>query len=250
MASRTHHPLLFSLLVALLVALLFSLLVALLVSPLHFLCIIAPPFVSRRYRNHPQKDVIQLTGEINFPNVLFDYTTVDFGTVLNDTTKTVSVRATNTSSIDAQVQWVFESPPPVVSASPNKKKKGKFGVKKRTKVANNNNNNLPLIPINQVFDILPIRSLLRPGESEVVEFAFYAHANREFSTTAVAVVQGGPEYPIKLQADASTIIHRIDCKFLDFGKVPYHAMDEVKEFHLLNPGQVPYDFRIRMDQLR
>jgi hypothetical protein len=202
--------------------------------------------------------VIQLTGEINFPNVLFDYTTVDFGTVLNDTTKTVSVRATNTSSIDAQVQWVFESPPPPVvsaKASPNKKKKGKFGVKKRTKVANNNNNNnnnnnLPPIPINQVFDILPIRSLLRPGESEVVEFAFYAHANREFSTTAVAVVQGGPEYPIKLQADASTIIHRIDCKFLDFGKVPYHAMDEVKEFHLLNPGQVPYDFRIRMDQLR
>lgn len=221
----------------------FSLLVVLesRTKPPFFFC---TAFVSRRYRNHPQKDVIQLTGEINFPNVLFDYTTVDFGTVLNDTTKTVSVRATNTSSIDAQVQWVFESPPPK-EARPSKKKKGKFGVKKRPAAEN-----LPLIPINQVFDILPIRSLLRPGESEVVEFAFYAHANREFSTTAVAVVQGGPEYPIKLQADASTIIHRIDCKFLDFGKVPYHAMDEVKEFHLLNPGQVPYDFRIRMDQLR
>jgi hydrocephalus-inducing protein len=196
------------------------------------------------YRNHPQKDIVPLTGEIHFPNLLFDYTTVDFGTVLNDTTKTVSVRATNTSSIDANVQWVFESPPAEENASPSKKKKGKFGVKKRTKVAK-----LPAIPINQVFDILPIRSLLRPGESEIVEFAFYAHANREFSTTAVAVVQGGPEYPIKLQADASTIIHRIDCKFLDFGKVPYHSKDEVKEFNLLNPGQVPYDFRIRMDQL-
>ena len=197
------------------------------------------------YRNHPQKDVIQLKGDINFPNVLFDYTTVDFGTVLNDTTKTVSVRATNTSKIDADVQWVFESPPPPTDGNQKspKKGKGKFGVKRRTKVP------LPNIPINQVFDILPIRSLLRPGESEVVEFAFYAHSNREFSTTAVAVVNGGPEYPIKLQADASTIIHRIDCKFLDFGKVPYHSRDEVKEFNLLNPGQVPYDFRIRMDQL-
>ena len=194
------------------------------------------------YRNHPKKDIIQLTGEINFPNVLFDYTTVDFGTVLNDTTKTVSVRATNTSKIDADVQWVFEEGANVEVSSPTKGKK-KFGVGAKKKKA------LPIIPINQVFDILPIRSLLRPGESEVVEFAFYAHSNREFKTTAVAVVKGGPEYPVKLQADASTIIHRIDCKFLDFGKVPYHSKDEVKEFNLLNPGQVPYDFRIRMDQL-
>ena len=181
------------------------------------------------YRGHPQKDVLPLRGEINFPNVLFDYTTVDFGTVLNDTTKTVSVRATNTTSIDAELQWVFEADEDEAQVHASRKQ--------------------PFIPINQVYDILPIRSLLRPGESEVIEFAFYAHANRMFKTTAVGVVRGGPEYPIKLQADASTIIHRIDCKFLDFGKVPYDSTDEVKEFYLLNPGQVPYDFRIRMDEL-
>ena len=112
------------------------------------------------YRGHPQKDVLPLRGEINFPNIHFDYTTVDFGTVLNDTTKTVSVRATNTSSIDAELEWVFEADEDEAKVRASRKQ--------------------PFIPINQVFDILPIRSLLRPGESEVIEFAFYAHANRMF----------------------------------------------------------------------
>ncbi len=182
---------------------------------------VAEGVLTATYRGHPQKDTVNLRGEINFPNVLFDYTTVDFGTVLNDTTKTVSVRATNTSNIDAELQWVFEDQGAdgTIAESPVKARRKRKGAAAA---------DLPNIPINQVFDILPIRSLLRPGESEVVEFAFYAHANREFFTTAVGVVRGGPEYPIKLQADASTIIHRIDCKFLDFGKVPYDSKDEVK----------------------
>ena len=89
------------------------------------------------------------SGEINFPNVL-DYTTVDFGTVLNDI-RTVSVRATNTSSIDAELQWVFEADEDEAKVHASRK---------------------AFHSINQVYDILPIRSLLRPGESEVIEFAF------------------------------------------------------------------------------
>ena len=30
--------------------------------------------------------------------------------------------------------------------------------------------------------------------------------------------------------------------------MPYDSTDD-KDFYLLNPGQVPYDFRIRMDEL-
>ena len=170
-------------------------------------------------------------GEINFPNVLFDYTTVDFGTVAERYNQDgVGCAPTNTTSIDAELQWVFEADEDEAQVHASRKQ--------------------PFIPINQVYDILPIRSLLRPGESEVIEFAFYAHAKQNVQDyRRWGVVRGGPEYPIKLQADASTIIHRIDCKFLDFGKVPYDSTDEVKEFYLLNPGQVPYDFRIRMDEL-
>eukprot|EP00505_MAST-04D_sp_SCG-Rhode-Island_P002661 Stramenopile-MAST_4_protein_2661 len=181
------------------------------------------------YREHPNKDNIPLIGEINFPNLEFDYTTVDFGTCLNDTTQTVSVRVTNTSQIDTDLSWTFE-------ADEDAARKAATAAK-------------PYIPVNQVFDVLPIRSLLRPGESEVVEFAFYGHANRRFRTTCVGLVQGGPEYPIMLQGEAALIAHRIDQTYLDFGKVPYDVEDEVKEFSITNPGKVPFDFRLRLDEL-
>jgi hypothetical protein len=181
------------------------------------------------YRNHPNRDSVPLLGEINFPNVKFDYTTIDFGTVLNDTTKTVSVKATNTSKIVTEISWTFEQDEEVER-------------KRATLKA-------PFIPANQVFDILPIRSLLRPGESEIVEFAYYAHSQRKFKTSAVAIAKGGPEYHIDLLADSSTILHRIDAQFIDFGKVPYDVQDEAKEFNILNPGRVPFDFRIRLDDL-
>ena len=123
------------------------------------------------YREHPNRDKVPLIGEINFPNLQFDYTTVDFGTVLNDTTQTVSVKVTNISKIDTDLSWTFEA--------------DEEAARKKATAAR------PYIPVNQVYDVLPIRSLLRPGETEVVEFAFYGHANRKFRTTAVGIVQGG-----------------------------------------------------------
>ena len=123
------------------------------------------------YREHPNRDKVPLIGEINFPNLQFDYTTVDFGTVLNDTTQTVSVKVTNISKIDTDLSWTFEA--------------DEEAARKKATAAR------PYIPVNQVYDVLPIRSLLRPGETEIVEFAFYGHANRKFRTSAVGIVQGG-----------------------------------------------------------
>lgn len=41
----------------------------------------------------------------------------------------------------------------------------------------------------QVFDILPIRSYLRPGETDMVEFVFYGHPHQKFRATAVCEVR-------------------------------------------------------------
>ena len=61
------------------------------------------------------------------------------------------------------------------------------------------------IPVNQVFDILPIRAVLAPGERDVVEFMLYGHANRKFKATAVCDVDGGPEYEVQYRSVASHV---------------------------------------------
>jgi hypothetical protein len=59
------------------------------------------------YANHPQRDEVALHAEINYPNLDFEFTQVNFGCVLNDTTKTMLVRVTNPSTVDAAFQWYF-----------------------------------------------------------------------------------------------------------------------------------------------
>lgn len=178
------------------------------------------------YRDHPRRDAWDLIGEVNFPNVEFEYTRVDFGTVLNDTTKSTTVRVTNPSKIDCALSWSFVQDEDAERAAATSRR--------------------PFIPVNQVFDILPIRSYLRPGESDVVEFIFYGHANRKFKALSVCEVEGGPEYEMTLVGEASTLGYRLDRQFLDFGKIIYDKSEE-REFFLHNTGKVAFNYSIRTD---
>lgn len=76
------------------------------------------------------------------------YIQVSFGCVLNDTTMTKAVRVTNNSVVDCAFSWSFLEDVD----------EGRLSATARR----------PYIPVNQIFDILPIRSFLRPGESEEV----------------------------------------------------------------------------------
>lgn len=100
----------------------------------------------------------------------------------------------------------------------------------------------------QVFDILPIRSRLRPGETEDVEFVYYGHAGRKFRGTALCEVEGGPTYELSLLGEGSTVSYQLDRAFLDFGKV-LHSRREEKEFYLLNPSKVTFSFKINLDKV-
>lgn len=48
----------------------------------------------------------------------------------------------------------------------------------------------------QLFDILPIRGCLAPGESEQVEVSFFAFPGVKAAATAVCHVQDGPDYQV------------------------------------------------------
>ena len=59
------------------------------------------------YNNHPQKDSVQLIGEINYPNLHFESKTVNFGCILNDTQMTSTMRITNSSKVPVDFHWAF-----------------------------------------------------------------------------------------------------------------------------------------------
>ncbi|KAF0682818.1 Aste57867_25117 [Aphanomyces stellatus] len=184
--------------------------------------------LSTSYTGHPQRDSIELKGEIFFPNLEFEYSRIDFGCILNDTQKSLTVKVTNISKVTTAFHWVF--------IEDEKESRAAATVKR------------PYIPINQVFDILPIRGLLQPGETESVEFIFYGHANRKFKSVVACEVEGGPEYELTLSGEASSVSYRLDRPYIDFGPVVYNKSED-REFCILNLGKVAFSFSISLEKL-
>jgi len=61
------------------------------------------------------------------------------------------------------------------------------------------------LPINEVFDILPVSGILHPGESETVEFTYYAGHGMTYNGIAVCSIEGGPDYQIPLAGESSFV---------------------------------------------
>ncbi|CAM9191035.1 unnamed protein product, partial [Phaeothamnion confervicola] len=180
------------------------------------------------YRDHAQRDALPLAGAIHFPNLSFDTTKVNFGCVLNDTSMTKVVRVTNRGKVDCAFSWAFVEATAAEDAAAA-----------ATAAA---------LPISQVFDILPIRSRLRPGESEDIEFVFFGHANRKVTGRCLCAVEGGPDYPLELSGEASNVGFRLDRPLIDFGRVP-HGRTEMREFYIINTGRVALPFRVLTDRV-
>ena len=189
------------------------------------------------YKDHPQKDSMELLADVTFPNLALETDTVDFGCVLNETVRKVYLLITNTSKVDARYDWVFEddgrapatdghdSPP----SSPLRAGPGSVSP-------------LPAQAAN-VFDVLPIRGFLRPGESERVEFLYHGHAQRRLKATAVCAVEGGPDYPVQLVGEASSMQFKFDKSVLEFGAQGYDKWDE-RELFLTNAAKVAFPYAV------
>jgi galactose mutarotase-like enzyme len=123
-----------------------------------------------QYRGHSQRDSIKLTGENIFPNIKFESTSVAFGCILNETEKRIRLKMTNSSKVVVSYSWQF-----MENEVPNKSAKG---MKPRAMSSLQAS-----IPPNQAFDILPIRSILQPGERYSLYYNlgyFYIFINAKF----------------------------------------------------------------------
>lgn len=104
------------------------------------------------------------------------------------------------------------------------------------------------VPINEVFDILPVSGILLPGQTETVEFTFYAGHGMTYNGISVCSVDGGPDYQVGLVGESSFVSHRLSTYELDFGEVPYN--DTVpKEFFVENVGKVPFEYNINLSTI-
>ncbi|KAI1889973.1 hypothetical protein AGOR_G00168420 [Albula goreensis] len=68
---------------------------------------VAEEAVEVRYRDHPQRDMVALRGEVHFPNLSFSSTILDFGCVLNHTETQKDLTMTNCSPLSITYHWAF-----------------------------------------------------------------------------------------------------------------------------------------------
>ena len=104
------------------------------------------------------------------------------------------------------------------------------------------------VPINEVFDILPVSGILKEGETETVEFTYYAGHGMKYNGIAVCSVDGGPDYQVPLVGESSFVSYKLSANEIDFGEIAY-CYQESKEFHIENVGKVPFEFNINLSTL-
>jgi hypothetical protein len=188
-----------------------------------------------QYRGHPQKDSIRLLADLVFPNLSFDASSIGFGCVLNDTSKTIRLQLTNTSKINVKYDWIFMEQGANQGHGTAHHGKDKHHKNQRQAVFNT--------PPSNIFDILPVTSILTPGQQEFVEFTMLSTNNMKMQGTVVCVVEGGPEYKFNILGESSNVAYELSQSVMDFGKVLITEKAD-QELIIKNTGRVPFHFNL------
>lgn len=169
-----------------------------------------------------------------FPNLQIVPPNIDFGCILNDTSKRKYLVLTNISEMPVSYEWSFlEEDTTSLNAVQEEDETRKR--KKRPKS----------LPINEVFDILPVSGRLEPGQTENVEFTFQAGHGLLYNGIAVCSVDGGPDYEVPIIGESSFVDFRLSTNELDYGEIPYNESSS-KDFFIENIGKVPFEFSINL----
>lgn len=166
------------------------------------------------YQEHPQKDLVDIFSEINFPNLNFSTNSLKFGCISADIEQRKSFQIKNSSKIPVFYHWYFIE--------------DKYSEYKE----------LP-----QIFDIQPLRGCLDPGDCQEVEVYFYGQAQASVHQKFLCDVRGGPKYDLDLQGDASYLSYTFDKSVIDFGN-PSYTTQLSQEITLHNSGLVKFDYRV------
>ncbi|NXN87253.1 HYDIN protein, partial [Bombycilla garrulus] len=93
----------------------------------------------------------------------------------------------------------------------------------------------------EVFDVLPLWGVLQPGESQLVTFTFFGHANIVARVTALCHVEGGPTYKVMVTGEASCPSYQLDVEEIDWGLQVFNEVLKA-EVTLQNTGVVEFTY--------
>jgi hypothetical protein len=107
-----------------------------------------------------------------------------YRSVIENTSKRIQMKISNISIVEVQYCWAFID---------------KYGMDINTTTASITENDGYKIPTNQIFDILPIRGTLLPGEGETVEFSYFSFPNYSCRAMALCEVHPSSAWSIPLE---------------------------------------------------
>jgi hydrocephalus-inducing protein len=56
---------------------------------------------------HPHREYVDCVGEVCFPNLSLETNLINFGSILNDTSKKIIINVENTSEMALYYEWTF-----------------------------------------------------------------------------------------------------------------------------------------------
>ncbi|CAD7939993.1 unnamed protein product [Amoebophrya sp. A120] len=185
------------------------------------------------YADHPQKDSIDLIGEVVFPNLVFDALAVDFGAILNMTSKVQSIRVSNPYPLPVNFEFTLVDEDSIRCDMDGK---------------------MVDVPLGQVFDVLPIAGRIESGSSVDVQFTYFGLGNRKVETHFVCLCDGGPDYTVAVGGTASDVEYRLDKiggvqDGMSVGDILFTQTVE-RDLCIRNMGQVPFYYSVDMTTLK
>ncbi|RMC08856.1 hypothetical protein DUI87_13850 [Hirundo rustica rustica] len=170
---------------------------------------VAERVLRMRIMEYPHKEQITVRGEVYFPNLHLETQAVDFGCIISDTEQELYMEMTKLQPTSCPLLLVIPD-----------RQEGEH---------------------HKVFDVRPLFGVLQPGESELVTFTFFGHANIVARVTAQCHVQGGPTYKVVVTGEASCPSYQLDVEEIDWGLQAFNKVLKA-EVTLRNTGVAEFTY--------
>lgn len=191
-----------------------------------------------------QREFVDVTTRVVFPNVSLSTHQIDFGTVANWMEKRMAVVVTNTGSVDVDYFWTLHrddidgcADATEIGATLEMAKLELKDVEEEDR----------LIPIQQQFDFFPTRGYLKPGESESVDVIFRAQSHASHRLMAACHVVGGPRADVTLVAASAAIEYHLSTSTVNLGSDVLCQSIVESALTISNVGHVSFDFVVALD---
>jgi hydrocephalus-inducing protein len=168
------------------------------------------------------KDEIHLVGELFFPNIHLQSSSIDFGCILNNSESTRRIKIANVSPMNVYYKWKFigdeckvivheqqQQPSIVDAAAAIGDDEANSSHKKEAE------SDVP--SIEEVFNISPLFGSLHPGEVQELSITYYGHKETQALAKAVCEIENGPGYALTLKGEASVLDYELSERLIDLG---------------------------------